>query len=97
MQDLFSFMVKLKANPRIMADYLPAIAEAAKEAEPRVLSRELKGTPNEMKEAVVVYGFGAPLSAVVAVTYGNGDATADCNALKRVYGVEPLLFDIRPA
>lgn len=95
MQDLFSFMVKLKSNPRIMADYFPAIAEAAKQAEPRVLSRELKGTPNEMRECVVAYGFGAPLSAVVAVSYGNNDTTADCNTLKRVYGVDPLLFDIR--
>jgi len=95
MQDLFSFMVKLKADPRIVADYLPAVAEAAQQAEPRVLSRELRGTPNEMQECVVVFGFGAPLSAVVAVTYDNGDATADCNTLKRVYGVEPLLFDIR--
>ena len=97
MQDLISFMVKLKSNPRIMADYFPVIAEAAKQAEPRVLSRELKGTPDEMRECVVVYGFGAPLSAVVAVSYANGDATADCNTLKRVYGVEPLLFDIQAA
>ena len=97
MQDLLSFMHALRNDPRILADYFPVIAEAAKQAEPRVLSRELRGTPNEMRECVVVYGFGAPLSAVVAVSYANGDATADCNTLKRVYGVDPLLFDIQAA
>jgi hypothetical protein len=95
--DLFSFMVKLKNNPRIVADYLPAVAEAAQQAEPRVLSRELRGTPNEIRECVVVYGFGAPLSAVVAVTYGSGDATADFDTLKRLYGIDPLWFDIQSA
>ena len=93
--DLFSFMHALRNNPRIVADYLPAVAEAAQQAEPRVLSRELRGTPHEMQECVVVYGFGAPLAAVVAVTYGNGDATADCDTLKRIYGIAPLLLDIQ--
>jgi hypothetical protein len=94
--DLLSFMHALRNNPRILADHFPAIAEAAQQAEPRILSRELKNTPNEIKECVVVYGFGAPLTAIVAVSFANGDATADCNTLKRVYGVDPLLLDIAP-
>ena len=95
MKDLLSFMHALRNNPRILADHFPAIAEAVQQAEPRNLSRELKDTPDAMKDCVVVYGFGAPLSVVVAVSLSDDDATADCDTLTRIYGIKPLLFGIQ--
>jgi hypothetical protein len=88
-------MHALRNDPRILADHFPALAEVVKQAEPRNLSRELKGTPDEMRECVVVYGFGQPMSAVVAVSLSNGDATADCDTITRIYGIKPLLFGIQ--
>ena len=103
MIDLFSFMLKLRKDPRILSQYLPELSGVVEEAEPRNLSREMKGTPDELQECVVAYGFGSPLSAVVAVafSYNDNDETKnaknfDLDNLKRVYGVDPLLFVIQP-
>ena len=66
---LFEFMLQLRANPRMLARFFPDLAGKVLEPEPRNLSRELKGTPMEMTDFVVVYGFGDPLSHVVAVSF----------------------------
>ena len=95
MKDLLSFMHALRNDPRIMADHFPELAEVVKQAEPRNLSRELKGTPDALNTCVVAYGFGQPMSFVVAVSLSNDDATADCDTLTRIYGIKPLLFGIQ--
>ena len=69
---LFEFMLQLRANPRMLARFFPDLAGKVLEPEPRNLSRELKGTPMEMTDFVVVYGFGDPLSHVVAVSFQAG-------------------------
>ena len=66
---LFEFMLRLRANPRMLADYFPDLKGQALVAEPRNLSRELKGTPMEMTGFMVVYGFGDPLTHVVGVSF----------------------------
>ena len=99
---LFEFMLKLRQNPRCLAQYFPQelTAEVLK-GEPRNLSRELKGTPQEMTDFVVVYGFGeSALTHVVAVAFMDGpvDMTAapswaaDHDILKEVYNIEPIVM-----
>jgi hypothetical protein len=96
---LFSFMLNLRANPKMLVSYFPELETSAEEAEPRNLSRELKGTIHEMKDFVVVYGFGTNLSHVVAVAFQSSLDTlveptwaADHEVLVKVYGVKPIVM-----
>jgi hypothetical protein len=99
---LFEFMLKLRQNPRSLSEYFPQIlTPEVLKGEPRNLSRELKGTPKEMTDFVVVYGFGEnTLTHVVAVAYMEGpiDMTkepswaADHEKLTEVYGLTPIVM-----
>lgn len=96
---LFEFMLRLRANPRLLADYFPDLRGKALETEPRNLSRELKGTPMEMTGFLVVYGFGDPLTHVVGVAF---HATlnpfeepvwaADHERLVKLFGLTPIVL-----
>ena len=68
---LFDFMLALRQNPRCLAKYFPRdLTPEVLKGEPRNLSRELKGTPQEIKDFIVVYGFGeSELTHVVAVAF----------------------------
>ena len=99
---LFDFMLRLRRDPRCLAEYFPQLlTPEVLKGEPRNLSRELKGTPQEMKDFVVVYGFGeSALTHVVAVAFMGGpvDMTAapswaaDHDILKEVYNIEPIVM-----
>ena len=99
---LFEFMLQLRQNPRCLAQYFPELlTPEVLKGEPRNLSRELKGTPQEMTDFVVVYGFGeSALTHVVAVSFMPGpvDMTAapswaaDHDILKAVYNIEPIVM-----
>ena len=96
---LFEFMLRLRANPRMLADYFPDLKGQPLVAEPRNLSRELKGTPMEMTDFVVVYGFGDPLSHVVAVSFqDNLDPfvepawATDHENLVKLFGLTPIVL-----
>ena len=99
---LFEFMLKLRQNPRCLAQYFPQelTAEVLK-GEPRNLSRELKGTPKEMTDFVVVYGFGeSTLTHVVAVAFMTSPVdmakppswASDHTKLTEVYGMTPIVL-----
>lgn len=96
---LFEFMLKLRANPRMLAEYFPDLKGKPCETEPRNLSRELKGTPNEMTSFLVVYGFGDPLTHVAAVAFHatinpfEEPAWAeDHEKLTKLFGVTPIVL-----
>ena len=99
---LFEFMLALRQNPRCLAKYFPQdLTPEVLKGEPRNLSRELKGTPQEIKDFVVVYGFGeSALTHVVAVSFMDGpvDMTAapswdaDHTNLTEVYGITPIVL-----
>ncbi len=103
---LFEFMLRLRAEPRSLAAYFPQyLTPEVLKGEPRNLSRELKGTPQEMTDFVVVYGFGeSALTHVVAVSFmpglldGSTDMTAapswaaDHENLIKVYGLTPIVL-----
>jgi len=99
---LFEFMLNLRQNPRYLAKYFPQyLTPEVLKGEPRNLSRELKGTPQEMTDFVIVYGFGeSELTHVVAVAFMGGkvDMTkapswaADHTHLTEVYGLTPIVL-----
>ncbi len=103
---LFEFMLRLRQNPRCLGEYFPQhLTPEVLKGEPRNLSRELKGTPQEMTDFVVVYGFGeSALTHVVAVSFmpgllnGSTDMTvapswaADHENLIKVYGLTPIVL-----
>jgi hypothetical protein len=99
---LFEFMLKLRKDPRSLAEYFPQyLTPEVLKGEPRNLSRELKGTPHEMTDFVIVYGFGeSELTHVVAVAFMGGpvDITkapswaADHANLTEVYGLTPIVL-----
>ena len=99
---LFEFMLALRQNPRCLAKYFPRdLTPEVLKGEPRNLSRELKGTPKEMTDFIIVYGFGeSELTHVVAVAFmpGKVDMTqapswaADHTNLTEVYGIEPIVM-----
>ena len=96
---LFEFMLQLRSNPRMLARFFPDLAGKVLEPEPRNLSRELKGTPMEMTDFVVVYGFGDPLSHVVAVSFQDNlnpfaePAWASDHAnLVKMFGLTPIVL-----
>jgi hypothetical protein len=103
---LFAFMLRLRTDPRSLAAYFPQyLTPEVLKGEPRNLSRELKGTPQEMTDFVVVYGFGeSALTHVVAVSFMPGllDASTDMTAepswaadhenLIKVYGLTPIVL-----
>jgi hypothetical protein len=96
---LFEFMLQLRSNPRMLARFFPDLAGKVLEPEPRNLSRELKGTPMEMTDFVVVYGFGDPLSHVVAVSFQDNlnpfaepAWAADHANLVKMFGLTPIVL-----
>jgi molybdopterin-guanine dinucleotide biosynthesis protein len=99
---LFEFMLNLRQNPRCLAKYFPKdLTPEVLKGEPRNLSRELKGTPKEMTDFVIVYGFGeSELTHIVAVSFmaGKVDMTrppswaADHTHLTEVYGLTPIVL-----
>jgi len=103
---LFDFMLRLRTDPRSLAAYFPnELTPEVLKGEPRNLSKELKGTPKEMTDFVVVYGFGeSALTHVVAVSFmpgllnGSTDMTAepswgaDHQTLIEVYGLTPIVL-----
>ena len=96
---LFQFMLSLRANPRMLVKYFPQITESAYETEPRNLSKELRGTVSEMRDFMVVYGFGRNLDYIVAVAfhptldpYAEPAWAADHETLKRVFKVTPIVL-----
>ena len=98
---LFEFMLKLRANPRCLAQYFPQdLTPEVLKAEPRNLSRELKGTPKEIKDFVVVYGFGeSELTHVVAVAFhhtinplAEPSWATDHTNLTQLFGVTPIVL-----
>jgi hypothetical protein len=96
---LFEFMLQLRSNPRMLSRFFPDLAGKVLEPEPRNLSRELKGTPMEMTDFVVVYGFGDPLSHVVAVSFQDNlnpfaepGWAADHENLVKLFGLTPIVL-----
>ena len=96
---LFDFMLRLRANPRMLADYFADLKGKPCETEPRNLSRELKGTPMEMTGFLVVYGFGDPLTHVVGVAFHptinpfeEPAWAADHERLVKLFGLTPIVL-----
>jgi len=96
---LFEFMLQLRTNPRMLSRFFPDLSGKVLEPEPRNLSRELKGTPMEMIDFVVVYGFGDPLSHVVAVSFQDNlnpfvepAWAADHANLVKMFGLTPIVL-----
>jgi hypothetical protein len=100
---LFDFMLRLRTDPRSLAAYFPhELTPEVLKGEPRNLSKELKGTPKEMTDFVVVYGFGeSALSHVVAVTFmpdllkgstAEPAWAADHMNLIEEYGLTPIVL-----
>lgn len=98
---LFEFMLKLRQNPRCLAEYFPQyLTPEVLKGEPRHLSRELKGTPQEMTGFIIVYGFGeSELTHIVAVAFHHTinpleePAWAkDHTNLTQLFGVTPIVL-----
>ena len=99
---LFGFMMGLRADPlKVLQSHFPDVDFGSEQ--PRNLSREHKGTPDEFTSFMVVFGFGDPLKHVVAVAFHMDlDASAepawadDHSTIKRVYGITPIVLALAP-
>ena len=95
---LFGFMMGLRADPlKVLQSHFPDVDFGSEQ--PRNLSREHKGTPDEFTGFMVVYGFGDPLKHVVAVAFHMSANVAiappwanDYMTIERVYGVRPIVL-----
>ena len=95
---LFDFMLRLRKDPlQVIQPLFPHLDLGSEQ--PRNLSREHKGTPDEFTGFVVVFGFGDPLKHVIAVAFhASVDVTAappwadDYMTIERVYGVSPVVL-----
>ena len=93
---LFDFMLRLRSEPiKVLQPLFPHLDLGS--AEPRNLSREHKGTPDELTGFMVVLGFGDPLKHVIAVALHMDlepePAWAnDHSIIERVYGMTPIVL-----
>lgn len=95
---LFDFMMRLRMSPlKVLQPLFPHLDLGSEE--PRNLSREHTGTPDEFTSFMVVFGFGDPLKHVVAVAFHMDlDASAepawadDHSTIERVYGMPPIVL-----
>lgn len=95
---LFDFMLRLRSEPiKVLQPLFPHLDLGS--AEPRNLSREHKGTPDELTGFMVVLGFGDPLKHVIAVAlHMDLDVSAepawadDHSTIERVYGMTPIVL-----
>lgn len=95
---LFEFMLRLRTSPLSVLQPLFPHLDLGSE-EPRNLSRENRGTPDEFTGFMVVFGFGDPLKHVIAVAFhGSVDVTVappwadDYMTIERMYGMSPVVL-----
>jgi hypothetical protein len=94
---LMDLMLELRSDPKTLARYFPEIADSL-DTEPVNVSRKHRGTPEELRELIVAFGFGDPIKHVVCVamlldgeTIGKG-VIDDIECIRMLYAVEPILL-----